>query len=85
MVGGILPDGTTADAFLTGFLGTAAPGPEGTITVDVNISAGDESLTAQGAINAAKSAMAGSYSKRFPGVAGQSSDGTFAGERFPGT
>jgi hypothetical protein len=78
VIGDILPDGTSADAFLTGFLGTAAAGPSGTTAVTVDITAGDESLTADGTINAAKDALTGSYSKRFPGIAGQSSDGTFS-------
>jgi hypothetical protein len=77
--GNILPDGTAADFSLTGFLGTAAAGPNGTTSVTVDISAGDESLTADGTINAAKDALTGSYSKRFPGLTDQSSDGTFAG------
>jgi hypothetical protein len=85
VIGDILPDGTNADADLTGFLGTAAAGPAGTTTVTVDISAGDESLTADGSISAAKDALTGSYSKRFPGLAGQSSDGTFEGSRCPGT
>jgi hypothetical protein len=85
VVGDIIPDGASADAFLTGFLGSAAAGPSGTTAITVNLNAGDDRLTANGAINADKMTLSGTYSKRFPAVAGQSSDGDFSGDRCPGT
>jgi hypothetical protein len=85
LVGDILPDGFTADGSLTGFLGAAAAQTDNSIKVSVDIVAGDESLTADGTINAAKDAVGGTYSKRFPGLAGQSSDGNFSGAKCPGT
>lgn len=85
VVGDIIPDGTNADAFLTGFLGSAAPGPNSTTKVIVNISAGDESLTGDGSVSADWSTLGGTYSKRFSGLPDQSSDGEFSGTRCPGT
>lgn len=85
VAGDIIPDGTNADAFLTGFLGSTAPGPSSTTKVIVNISAGDESLTADGSISADWSTLGGTYSKRFSGLPDQSSDGEFSGTRCPGT
>ena len=84
VVGDIIPDGSAADASLTGFLGSAHAGPSGTTIVSVDIGAGEESLTADGVITADWQELSGTYSKRFSGLPDESSDGEFAGERCPG-
>jgi hypothetical protein len=85
VVGDVIPAGTTADASLTGFLGTAAPGPNSTTAINVNISAGGETLTATGSINAAGTGLSGTYDRNVPGVPAWTSSGTFSGVKCPGT
>jgi hypothetical protein len=85
VVGDVIPDGTSADAFLTGFLGTASAGPGGTTKVTVNITVGSDSFTADGSVSAAKDQLTGNYSKNSVDFPALSSAGTFAGDRCPGT